>query len=614
MLDLFNAGRISARPATAVHDLGVLCLVTNAEVYSTPDTVRSFCGNAFFARRFLSNFFGLSAENVSRFARFRADHPFDVAGTFSFLEWSQSDGHMRVNFDVFNMAPCFVTTDRRDWAVSNNVHLLAALLRQNGAKPERQASPFIAEMVFNCGYVGGSPWSLIEPLEPHRKLELGSTLEILPGPDIRTAFADVPTNELVAVVGDRIAERVAVLAEMPAPIRHVLDVTGGMDSRILLAAVIRSRTASQWSFNRLFPFPNPDGNFAEMIGERFGMKRVNLGLPSEDTPFGQYARQVYHSQGLEAKEGYLPQRPCPHMVRLHGCFGELAGKNQDVKRFLRRLDGPLGRDNLVTGYLAALSAVGYDRILSPDGKATARDMLSGRIDAILGEGHAIEAMPALFYARGKARSHYGMISHLRGMRTNYPDVLNDPALVVLAMRTGPRKSMGGRVNFDLVRYLGGDEIAALPLADTHWDKAIFDEGADVQRFVVPPITQATPALFAALPEQADPVPVGFSPLAQAGDPPGFPHRKGETPSTRTDIARAICRMEEVRAALDAGLGSFLDHATLERLLTQSEPLQHADTVNLNLVAQAGIWMAGLEQRYVWPQNTLTESAVRSPSG
>jgi hypothetical protein len=292
LLDLFNTSRISARPATAVHDLGVMSLVTNAEVFCTPETVRSFCGNAFFSRRFLSNFSGLCAEEVSRFARFRADHPFDVAGTFSFLEWSQSDGRMRVHFDVFNAAPCFVSTDRHDWAVSNNVHLLAALLRQNGAKPERRASPFIAEMVLNCGFVGGSPWSLIDPLESHRMLELGSTLDILPGPDIRTAFEDVPTGDLVAAVGERIAERVAVLAELPAPMRHVLDVTGGMDSRILLAAVIRSGTASRWSFNRLFPFPNPDGNFAEMIGERLRMKRANLALKSNNTPFGEFARQV----------------------------------------------------------------------------------------------------------------------------------------------------------------------------------------------------------------------------------------------------------------------------------------------------------------------------------
>jgi hypothetical protein len=171
---------------------------------------------------------------------------------------------------------------------------------------------------------------------------------------------------------------------------------------------------------------------------------------------------------LQNKIGIFPNQLSQHLVRLHGSHGELGGKCQDVKRFFRRLDSPPARDTLVASYLASLAAVGYDRILSPNGKAIARDMVSTRVDAILDEGHEIDAMPALFYARTKARAHQGMLSHLRSMRTNYPDVLNDPALVVLAMRTGPRKSMGGRVNFDLVRYLGGDEIAALPLAKTPW--------------------------------------------------------------------------------------------------------------------------------------------------
>jgi hypothetical protein len=187
------------------------------------------------------------------------------------------------------------------------------------------------------------------------------------------------------------------------------------------------------------------------------------------------------------------------------------------------------------------------------------------------------------------------------MRTNYPDVLNDPALLVLAMRAGPRKSMGGRVNFDLIRSIGSDSLAALPLVETPWDKTIFDTEADVKRFVVPPITAKTPALFTTLPEMAAPFPVESYPLAPAEDPPGFLHRAGKPLATRTDISRAICQMDAVRSALDTGLGPVLDRSTLERLLTQSEPLQHADSVNLSLVAQAGIWLAGLEQRYVWPE-------------
>ena len=121
-------------------------------------------------------------------------------------------------------------------------------------------------------------------------------------------------------------------------------------------------------------------------------------------------------------------------------------------------------------------------------------------------------MPTVFYRRGKARSHFGTGAHHRSMRVQFAGVLNSPYMTAASIKADSHTAVSGRVNFDLVRRLGGDEIAALPLVSDTWRKVMFDAPSDFAAFSRPPVRSGDAPMFASEPEtDVGPEPV-FEPL------------------------------------------------------------------------------------------------------
>lgn len=604
-LSAFNVNRISFRSATTVTDLGQHHLVVNAEVAQSPKSICSFMGSAFCNGTLVDNFTPISQAQTIEFCKAITSSPENVAGTYTCLIHDKLRQVTDIHFDDISSGPCFYATHGDGFAISNNIHMVAEWLRLQGVEPSRSIEPFLSDAAFGCGLMKGTLFEEISAVQPEHQLRVEDGLRVVRRDSIWPELMYATYEDLIRATAQRICMRMDALSNMGDKASLVIDFTGGMDSRMLVAALVHSGSHEQWSFNTLFKFPNPDGNFAEYLGEKLGMRRAKFHHHGVRrlSPYSKFCYELFHSLGTENKRGFYPNIIQPDVIRVHGGFGELGGKSQDTKRFYRGADKLGSPKTVISDYLKAsrksTEDVGFSQVLS----AWAQGVLEQAVGKIIEEGHPIRAVPALFYRRAKARSHFGYIAHLRSLQTRYPSVLNDPYLTAAAIKAGPRKSMLGKVNFDIIRLLGGAEIAAMPLVLSRWQRGLFDDETDFLKYSKPAINFASDRLYCRT-----------CPTLELPDAVAYPLQYREVAPGNPDcrVDRAIPRkflisehrhvVEEIRAngPIDEQIKKYLPETAVKAVVDCSLDSVEPTPANLNVLrflTAAELWKRKQELPY-----------------
>lgn len=607
-VDLFNGKRVSHRRAEAAVRAATGSIVTNAKMAARCDRQYWFMGSVFAGGGFFNNFGSMDEADIVRLCELARDDPATTTGTFMSIVSNGETGQTDFVPDDMNAAPCFHARAGAAHAVSNNPHILAGWLTAQGRRPTRSIDPFLSSSVFGSGLTVGSLYDGVETVKPETRLRARRDgIEICPHDPVWPGLLSMSYDELIDASAQRIRTRMEILTNAPGNVSRVFDLTGGMDSRMILAALVGSGAIDQWSFNTLFEAPNPDGNFARHVAERWGLRRMLLAampLPRRPGLWAETRTQLFHSFGTENKRGYFPNFYQPNLLRVHGGFGELGGKNQDTKRFTKTPPGSDSFTSYVTTYLQAVARETEQVDFTADVLAWAEAHLGPEIEASMSAQVPEDLMPAVFYRRGKARSHYGMISHLRSLRLQYPDVLNDPYLTAAALKIGPEKSRFGKVNFDVIRKLGGDEIAAMPLVLARWNRQIFENWDDVKKFSKPPIQASSEPMF--------------KQPCETVTAPGYLEEAtldeiwAPEPDDRIHLGRAVPRKALIgnlcivaRRLLDDApmsdeVARFMSRKAVDTVVNADPHELVPNTANLNVVRffiETEMWLRGLEQPY-----------------
>lgn len=497
---IFNAHRISHDKAHPTHAVGPHGLVTNGVLEEEDGSLFAVFGTAFVGdNTVLNNFASRRPGETAAACRKIADNLQDRTGTFTAIAANASSGDTEIWLDDLNSAMCFVVRNGADFAVSSNVHMLAAWLRCQGVEPTRGIEPFLSHAVFGSGLTTGDLYQEIQILRAEERpvIENGK-LVIKSNDPVWPDLLSASYAELVEEAGHRVKRRMTALTQMHDNDCRIFDVTGGQDSRIVLAAIIGGGMTDEWLIHNYLAPKHPDSNFARFVSETFNLRQVRLPkTAATDLSFATAIRlDVFHAMGAAANNGNLSRFRTPGLLHVNGGFGELGGKSQDTKRFRNFQKDMRTRVEFIDEYLLKLLAVTGDDGLTPAITEWTRHKLDTEIAASMGDRLELPDMPTVFYRRGKARSHFGVASHLRSMRCQNANVLSDPFLTAAALKLGPEKSSMGRINFDLICQLGGKDIAALPLVGSRWQRPMFETKAEFEEFSKPPITRQTPPLFA----------------------------------------------------------------------------------------------------------------------
>ncbi|WP_146180819.1 hypothetical protein [Thalassorhabdomicrobium marinisediminis] len=472
-------------------------IISNLQTWDRGSSTFFFCGNIL-----LDNLFHTQHDKIS-------DKVIDIlqgdislaSGTYTFIEADSKQNTFKIELDQLNGYPCFYYCDQNHYAISGNIHMLANYLSMIGVPTKRIINSFLADLTLGSGIRGGTLYENIKCIGFDELFVGGEKLAISRKTNLDVKnIENLNYKEVIYDFGECLASRLNCVTGMSGSKLRVVDLTGGMDSRIILAGLYKLGSLQNWYANTLFPHPNPDGNFANFFCEKYELTmslRVSPNAPGSMEQ--RVAQDIFFAQGSGIKRGLGLHFDATSMVRIHGGYGELGGKSHDTNRFLKYRTEPTTISSMIQSYVKSVEALGHLTILSDDAKDWMWEVIRKEINTILGEGYTFSQIPILTYRRGRARSHFGHISALRGQNSYHPDFLNDIRLSQGALLLGAENCRHGKVNFDIIRNLAGNEIVKMPLANERWHRELFVSDSEFAALSVPPLTAKSPPLFETAP-------------------------------------------------------------------------------------------------------------------
>ncbi len=345
-------------------------------------------------------------------------------------------------------------------------------------------------------------------------------------------YSDLPFDELIDAAADEILENVRALAGGDFTHR-VCDLTGGLDSRLVLAALLREGVEDRFAYGTSGAYPNPDVNVARMLRQRFGLTRaVNAHPPNRDlslldrtrsylaSTFGTYTMLM--NVGVDAP-------PSKDVLRLHGGLGET---------FRRAYTAALGSSTTsrMQPFYAEIDSRGH--LLAPEVRKEQKAAVGEWSKALEAEGVGGGDLLDVAYIAHRNRYHFGLTWRAGNISRSSFHPLYSPAAIQAAYALPIEERNTNRVGYELMRRFC-PELVELPFAVKGWPDSIHQG--------VAPITRKSAKLFH---EAPDPTVRLFPPKS----------RSRESHST------SAWELEVRRSGLHPKL------ALLERMLDEMRPL------------------------------------------
>jgi hypothetical protein len=229
-------------------------------------------------------------------------------------------------------------------AVSSRAALTALALAPENTRPVRDAVS-VGWLAYS-GYTVGSGTGF----EGVRVLPAGTHIELRPGEEPRTrtrapwappaAWRDLQRDELVGEARADILDSLRSIMSMRAP-RRLVGLTGGKDSRLILALLLAEGAADQFRYYTIGPPDLEDVRVATELAERFELRHsveFPLGRP-EDSYESRVRAFVAATAGqLNIWDLTSPGWPAEAELRLSGLGGEILRTYRRVRPELESTD------------------------------------------------------------------------------------------------------------------------------------------------------------------------------------------------------------------------------------------------------------------------------------
>jgi hypothetical protein len=400
-----------------------------------------------------------------------------------------SSGTGAVVTDALSVALLYRTETDDFVAFSTSARLAARV----GAPPDRkpQRDPLTVAWLPLLGYVVGDGTGFVGT----RVLPAGAYVDIGPAFGARLGFTnatpwaspDLPVNEsaLVDLVHDDLTRSVRSVALLPARERFA-DLTGGRDSRLLLALMLQEGVADRFLFRTNGAEHTPDSVVGRAIAERFGLSHEAVTpAPMDETAFRRRLEtHVFHTSGMLNPWDFKGGLDVARRPKVSGFFGEMLSTN--YKGFPE-----LGSRDALRTVFHKREKIDSSSILRPDVKVELLDRLDeeliGRMDAC---GSAPQDLLDSFYVRQRIRRWFGTFEELGESGRIFP-LYSVVGLQAACALGAPRRRLEV-LAFAIMRKACSD-LTKMPLANKPWPEALVSHLPDADDYRVAPETYAGPA-------------------------------------------------------------------------------------------------------------------------
>jgi hypothetical protein len=385
--------------------------------------------------------------------------------------------------------------------VSTSSALAARVMTRSGHRPRRNALG-VASIAY-CHYVIGNYTGFegVETIPPGSYLELtaGGAARIRAwAPRPWLPMGDERVDDLAALVRevrDELAAAVRVQAQVPA--RALLaNITGGRDSRLVLALMLSEGITDQFVFNTFGSPQLPDTIVATAIADRFGLDHraatrpapseslasaVAAAMASEPVTYEQRIRDhLWVTSGLLSiwdLRGWSRTRS-PDLV-ITGLFGES----------LRTIyPGRAGIES-IEQLVAQVSGRGFNfdpaKIFKPDARKHLDAAIEERLIEMQPEGGTPQDALDGFYLSGRLRRWFGPQPDSERLNRTYP--LYSIRAIRAAYALGAPARRAEILGFEVMRA-SCDELATMPFSAAPWPEAAIAHLPDADRYRTVPAT------------------------------------------------------------------------------------------------------------------------------
>ncbi len=374
-------------------------------------------------------------------------------------------------------------------AFSSTANLAARVAAPPGREPDRD--PFgVAWLPFLGNIVGDSTG-----YERTKVLPVGALVDIGPAWGSRVRFSNatpwttpsssLPDDEdgLVDLVHHGLASSVQSIAHLRAE-RRFADITGGKDSRLILALLLEAGLHDQFTFRTIGSDFTPDAVVGAEIAARFGLRHERVvPTPMDHSVFGRrLGAHVFQTSGMFNALDLKGATAIAQTPTIVGLFGEIMRTHFSHYPFIEST-------NELWERFRRASSLDAPSILRPEVRARCLDTLREELVERLDDGSSTpQDRLDLFYVRHRVRRWSGTAEELGDSGRVFPlySLLGFQAAFAL----GPARRRNELLHFEVTKK-ACPELAKMHFANSAWPEALFPRGHDqANEYRVAPFTYA----------------------------------------------------------------------------------------------------------------------------
>jgi hypothetical protein len=415
--------------------------------------------------------------------------PLQLGGIFAAVSLSQ-DGRGSVATDPLSVAILYRSETDDCVTFATSPALAARAATEPGAEPDRDRLctawlPFL-------GWVVGDRTGFTAV----RALPIGARVQLDPAYGSRVVCANTTPwvdadgeldgrAELVDAVHADLTSSVRSIAQLPSR-RKVADITGGRDSRLVLALILQEGLSEEFDFRTTGMDFAPDSIVGREIAKAFHLSHEAVVPGTMDA--ADFERRLrahsFHTSGMINAWDFKGSITSGRAPRLSGLFGETLSTN------FREYPDLHTNDDLRSTF-HRMAGLDVGSILLPE----VRRVLTGVLEAELIEridagGSTPHDHLDSFYISNRLRRWLGTMEEIGESGRVFPLYSLTGVRAAFAMGSDARRAE--ELHFSVMRK-ACPELARLPLANRAWSEAVLLKASNGDECRTAPITYSGPA-------------------------------------------------------------------------------------------------------------------------
>jgi hypothetical protein len=390
----------------------------------------------------------------------------------------EADGSGEIQIDPIGQYPLFYWQRGRAFAVSNNPRLIEGAVQGSSLSLTRSPAPAIDN------FLSGGPIAGETLFDEVRSLLLGQSARFgARGLEIVDRYEEVTRAEWSSDVDELTARAVSAFRRHAESVRAaqpnaiaVCDVTGGSDSRTVLALLTSPPVFPELTGRCITHYPNPDANVAGLLMETLGLEPGPFPRTAVDVVKGQklaIRESAYLHGGARDAERFLPVA-VGDLVHFTGSFGELGGATV-IPDFTAVIDAAAAdrfrsaADFIAAHYVRTQNA----RLVTAAAIDGFGERMAKELEYLEAAGVQPHDMKYELYLRARCRSHFGLKNYFANKVDVQPDLLASARLLELRRALPPHLYNANKALFGIIMQVRPD-LAFLPMLKK-WDERIIPE-------------------------------------------------------------------------------------------------------------------------------------------